>query len=158
MLALLFLIFILYLITGSIEAAMALFVGGALIYAGINILNDSSRRANIRGLNCFDLQSVNEFNSFRESCNRFAGVYVLINKTSGLHYVGQSVDVFSRVNSHFSGRGNGDVYADYKYGCPFEVILIPLQRPYESLNELEREMIRYYGADKEYNKTKGNRG
>ena len=85
MLALLFLIFILYLITGSIEAAMALFVGGALIYAGINILNDSSRRANIRGLNCFDLQSVNEFNSFRESCNRFAGVYVLINKTNGLH-------------------------------------------------------------------------
>lgn len=30
--------------------------------------------------------------------------------------MGQGKAVLDRVNHHFSGRGNGDVYADYKYG------------------------------------------
>lgn len=158
MFALLFVYFILYLISGSLGIATALFIGGVCIYFGVVILQDESRRATIGGLSCIDLQDVSEFNSYKGCCNSFNGVYVLINKKTGYHYVGQSVNVISRVSSHFSGRGNGDVYADYKYGCPFEIILIPLQEPFDTLNELEREMIRYYRADKEYNKTKGNRG
>lgn len=90
--------------------------------------------------------------------NTFSGVYVLKNLNQNKNYVGQSVDVIKRVSSHFSGRGNGDVYADYKYGNSFEIILIPFQQPYKSLNALEREMIRQFNADKGYNKTKGNIG
>lgn len=150
--------FIMWYSSGSIWLPTCIYSGFFILYFIIVIISESTRRANIRGLNCFDLSSVGEFDSFRRRHGGFAGVYVLINKKNNYHYVGQSVDVISRVSSHFQGRGNGDVYADFKYGCPFEVILIPLQEPFNTLNELEREMIRYYGADRQYNKTKGNRG
>ena len=35
--------------------------------------------------------------------------------------MGQGKAVLDRVNHHFSGRGNGDVYADYKYGDFFTI-------------------------------------
>lgn len=31
-------------------------------------------------------------------------------------YVGQSVNMYKRVYNHLTGHGNGDVYADVKYG------------------------------------------
>ena len=46
----------------------------------------------------------------------FAGVYILFNKTKNMYYVGKGQNVMNRVNNHFTGKGNGDVYADYKYG------------------------------------------
>lgn len=90
----------------------------------------------------------------------FSGVYILLNQTKNMYYVGQGVKVFQRVNNHFTGHGNGDVYADYKYGDQFTIKLIKLEGSgFSSLNELEREMIRYYNAfSKGYNKTRGNRG
>lgn len=65
-----------------------------------------------------------------------------------------------RVNAHFTGRGNGDVYADYKYGDPFEISMIALENSgFCTLNELERNVIRRYNAfSNGYNKTRGNRG
>lgn len=44
----------------------------------------------------------------------FSGVYILYNHTKKKYYVGQAKKVFQRVNNHFTGHGNGDVYADYK--------------------------------------------
>ena len=63
-----------------------------------------------------------------------------------------------RVNTHFTGRGNGDVYADYKYGDVFTIKMIALDRSgFSTLNELERYTISYYDAyHKGYNKTRGN--
>ncbi len=43
----------------------------------------------------------------------FTGVYILYNQTKNMYYVGQGKSVFQRINSHFTGHGNGDVYADY---------------------------------------------
>lgn len=40
----------------------------------------------------------------------FAGVYIIFNKTKDMYYVGQSKTVLNRVNAHFNGKGNGDVY------------------------------------------------
>lgn len=90
----------------------------------------------------------------------FAGVYILHNETKDMYYVGQGKRVLDRVNSHFSGRGNGDVYADYRYGDSFTIRIIGLENSgFSNLNELEREMISYYNAyNKGYNKTRGNRG
>lgn len=92
--------------------------------------------------------------------NDFSGVYVIKNKTRGMYYVGQALRVCSRVNMHFTGKGNGDLYADYKYGHDFKIKMIPLKHSgFKSLNELERHFIAYYKADvKGYNRTKGNKG
>lgn len=44
-----------------------------------------------------------------------------------LYYVGQGKSVFQRVNNHFTSHGNGDVYADYKYGDEFTIKMIALE-------------------------------
>ena len=90
----------------------------------------------------------------------FEGVYILHNRTKDQYYIGQGKSVFSRVNKHFTGSGNGDVYADYKYGDDFSIKLIELEGSgFSSLNELERVMIERYDAfGKGYNKTRGNAG
>lgn len=89
----------------------------------------------------------------------FMGVYILYNKTKNMYYVGQGKEVLNRVNSHFTGKGNGDVYADYKYGDYFTIKMIALDKSgYTSLNELERNTIMTYDAFASgYNKTRGNR-
>lgn len=90
----------------------------------------------------------------------FEGVYILYNKTKNLYYVGQGKQVLNRVNAHFTGKGNGDVYADYKYGDSFTIKMISLEKSgFSTLNALERNTIRAYNSfAKGYNKTRGNRG
>ena len=88
----------------------------------------------------------------------FTGVYVLHNKSKDMYYVGQSVRVVARVGQHLTGHGNGDVYADFKYGDEFEVSTVSLvDSGYGSLNDLERDTIAAYDAyRKGYNRTSGN--
>ena len=90
----------------------------------------------------------------------YEGVYILYNKTRHMYYVGQAVNVLSRINQHLTGHGNGDVYADFKYGDRFSITSIRLRGSgYATLNELERHCIAQYKADSTgYNKTRGNRG
>ena len=87
------------------------------------------------------------------------GVYVIYNATRGMYYVGQAKRLYFRVNQHFTGHGNGDVYADYKYGDIFTIKIIALANSgFSTLNELEKEAITYYDAYRRgYNKTRGNR-
>lgn len=89
----------------------------------------------------------------------FAGVYILFNQSKDMYYVGQGKQVLNRVNAHFTGKGNGDVYADYKYGDSFTIKMIALENSdFNTLNELERYTIARYDAfSKGYNKTRGNR-
>ena len=93
--------------------------------------------------------------SKRNSC----GVYVLFNKTKNKYYVGQSKKIFYRINNHFSGCGNHDVYDDYCHGDIFTIRIIPLKKSnYISLNKLERHAIMTFKSYRNgYNKTHGNR-
>ena len=68
-------------------------------------------------------------------------------------YVGQSVNVCQRVHNHFNGKGNGNVYADIKYGKFAYVRLIPVKP--KRLNDMETALIEAFSATKSYNKTKG---
>lgn len=68
-------------------------------------------------------------------------------------YIGQSVNVTNRVHGHFTGKGNGDVYADLKYGRFAFVQMIPCER--DDLNELERALIDAFDATESYNNTVG---
>lgn len=89
----------------------------------------------------------------------YVGVYVLFNETKNMYYVGQAKKVLQRVNTHFTGHGNGDVYADYKYGDSFKIKTIGFAGSgYDSIDELEKDTIKTYNAySKGYNKTRGNR-
>ena len=105
--------------------------------------------------------AASDFLSFAPSIlaeNEFTGVYILHNETKDLYYVGQSVKVLARVKQHLTSHGNGDVYADFKYGDSFTVKTIPLaESGYQSLNDLERDAIEAFDAyDKGYNMTRGN--
>ena len=87
------------------------------------------------------------------------GVYVLYNKKRKMYYVGQATRLFFRVNQHFTGHGNGDVYGDYKRGKDhFTIKLIPLVNSgYYDLDALEKDMIKKYDSyNNGYNKTRGN--
>lgn len=88
----------------------------------------------------------------------FTGVYILHNVTKDMYYVGQSARVNQRVRQHFTGHGNGDVYADYKYGDDFTVRAIAMEGSgYMSIDALECDMIDVYSAfESGYNKTCGN--
>ena len=88
----------------------------------------------------------------------FPGVYVLHNVAKDRYYVGQGQRVLDRVFQHFSGRGNGDVYADWSYGDAFTIRTIALRGSgYRSLDDLERDAIATYdGWGSGYNKTHGN--
>lgn len=87
-----------------------------------------------------------------------SGVYIIYNVTQDMYYVGQATRLYFRINQHFTGHGNGDVYADYKYGDDFLIAYIPLNDSgYSSLDALERAKIAEYNAcDNGYNKTHGN--
>jgi hypothetical protein len=86
------------------------------------------------------------------------GVYIIYNQTKDMYYVGQAKRLYFRVKQHFTGHGNGDVYADYKYGDAFLIRLITLRESgYDDLDRLERDMIAKYRAyERGYNKTAGN--
>ena len=83
------------------------------------------------------------------------GVYVIHNETRDMYYVGQAKRLFFRINQHFTGHGNGDVYADYKYGDDFSIRIVKLSESgYSDLDKLERDLIREYDAyESGYNKT-----
>ena len=68
-------------------------------------------------------------------------------------YVGQSSYMYSRVHDHLNGAGNGDVYADVKYGKKVYVMFIPCKR--SEMNHIEKELIEKYDATSSYNTTKG---
>lgn len=89
--------------------------------------------------------SAEEFMAQRKSLTQqgeITGIFIVHNATKDLYYVGQSAKAIDRAAIQFLGRGNCDVYADYKYGDSFSVRIIPLSKSgYESLNELKRTAI-----------------
>lgn len=89
--------------------------------------------------------SAEEFMSQRKALTQqgeITGIFIAHNASKDLYYVGQSTKAIDRAAIQFLGRGNCDVYADYKYGDSFSVRIIPLLGSgYESLNEFKRAAI-----------------
>lgn len=88
------------------------------------------------------LASAEEFIAQRKALTQqgeITGIFIVHNATKDLYYVGQSAKAIDRAAIQFLGRGNCDVYADYKYGDSYNVRIVPLSESgYESLNELKR--------------------
>jgi len=92
----------------------------------------------------------------------FEGIYIIHNRTRKKVYVGQSIRVGDRLNSHLTGKGNGHVFADYHRGRDrFQVSVVPLKDSgFTSLNAIEKHYIDMHNANDPkhgYNKTKGNK-
>ena len=87
------------------------------------------------------------------------GVYIIHNHTEGMYYVGQAQHMISRANSHFTGKGNGRIYADFDHGDRFTIRFVMLKGSgFKNLNDLERYFIDKYDAlEAGYNRTKGNK-
>lgn len=68
-------------------------------------------------------------------------------------YIGQSVNICQRVHNHFNGKGNGDVYADRKFGKRLYVQFLPCAR--KDMNDLEKSLIAAFDSTASYNKTSG---
>lgn len=68
-------------------------------------------------------------------------------------YAGQSMTVYHRLHNHLTGKGNGDVYADYRGGM-YVLVRVELCEP-DMLNELEKERIQDLDPDRRYNITTG---
>ena len=109
--------------------------------------------------NATSVISVKDF-FYLKACQQgdIVGVYVIYNENKNMYYVGQAKKLFFRINQHFTGHGNGDVYADYKAGNSFKMMIIPLaDSGYKDIDLLEKDMIKKYRAyECGYNKTKGN--
>ncbi|MBS6653338.1 MAG: hypothetical protein KH283_04760 [Collinsella sp.] len=89
--------------------------------------------------------SAEEFMAQRKALTQpgeITGIFIVHNATKDLYYVGQSAKAIDRAAIQFLGRGNCDVYADYKYDDSFNVRIVPLSGSgYENLNELKRAAI-----------------
>lgn len=98
------------------------------------------------------------FDLKKEIKGDIVGVYIIYNADKKMYYVGQAKRLYFRVWQHFTGHGNGDVYADYKYGNRFIIRFVTLSESgCDDLDMLERNMIKYYNAfTTGYNKTIGN--
>lgn len=90
--------------------------------------------------------SAEEFMSQRKALaqqGEVTGIFIVHNATKNLYYVGQSAKAIDRAALQFLGRGNCDVYADFKYGDAFNARIVPLSTScYENLNELKRTAIK----------------
>ncbi len=97
--------------------------------------------------------------SLREHQKGFTGVYIIYNYSKDMYYVGQAQNVYVRCSNHFLGKGNADIYADYKYGDEFFIEFESLvESGYDNLDDLERYYINRYDAVRRgYNKKRGNR-
>lgn len=89
--------------------------------------------------------SAEEFMSQRKALiqqGEITGIFIVHNATKDLYYVGQSAKAIDWAAIQFLGRGNCNVYADYKYGDSFDVRIVPLSgSEYDNLNELKRAAI-----------------
>ncbi|MDE5548845.1 MAG: GIY-YIG nuclease family protein, partial [Clostridia bacterium] len=85
----------------------------------------------------------------------YTGVYILYNKTKDIYYIGQATQLYLKINAHFSGIGNCNVYADYKRGDKFTIKIIRFDKSgFANLDELESATIMKYDAYRNsYSKT-----
>ena len=95
----------------------------------------------------------------KRSSGDCVGIYVIYNISKNMYYVGQAKRLLFRINQHFTGHGNGEVYADFLYGDEFVLQMIPLAGSgFSDIDEMERVMIQKYDAyNTGYNRTVGNK-
>lgn len=77
----------------------------------------------------------------------FEGVYILKNNTQNKCYVGKASKVFRKIERHFTGYGNEDIFTEWKSGNKFFVNIIRFENSgYENIDKLEHDIREEYNA------------
>ena len=77
----------------------------------------------------------------------FEGVYIIHNCTKNIFLVGKSKKVLRKVDRHFRGFENEDVYEDYEKGDIFKVRIIKFEdSDYNNIDKLVQDMKKKYGT------------
>jgi len=72
----------------------------------------------------------------------FEGLYLIKNKSKKRYYLGKGANVFRKVDRHFRGYGNQDIFADYEKKNRFVVCFMRLENSgYETLSDYEKSII-----------------
>lgn len=75
----------------------------------------------------------------------FEGIYVIYNKKWDLYYVGKGKKVFHKIERHFNGYGNKEIYTCWKRNEEFLVHGIRLDKSgYDNLDLLARDTVENY--------------
>jgi hypothetical protein len=87
-----------------------------------------------------------------------SGIYIHKNLDNGKCYVGQSRNIFSRVDREINGKADNAgckaLFKDYLSGYNFEIILIFQNKNLPNLNKMERAFINLHDSIKHgYNQT-----
>lgn len=76
----------------------------------------------------------------------FEGVYIINNSTKDIFFVGKSEKVLRKVDRHFRGHENEDIYTDYQNGDIFKIRIIDFEKySYDNIDELVKVMTDKYG-------------
>ena len=122
-------------------------------------LQDFIKNQQMRMMNTIDIKDFYKEKQYliQKGFNE-AGVYIFKNLDNNMKYVGQSVNVVNRVETHLKGRGNEDLYRDIKNNHRFLIEFIKLEDSnFYNLDELEKYYIAKYNSFiSGYNKTRGN--
>ena len=77
----------------------------------------------------------------------FEGVYILRNATQNKCFVGKASKVFKKIERHFTGYGNEEIYSEWRKGNKFYINIIRLENSgYDNINYLERDIKEKYNA------------
>lgn len=77
----------------------------------------------------------------------FKGIYILRNNTKSKCYVGNASSVFKKVERHFRGYENQEIYTEWKKGDQFFVNIIKFENSgYDNIDLLERDIKEAYNA------------
>lgn len=111
------------------------------------------------GNSCLLHQYEHQKKNFARKGFETSGVYIFTNLRNKKSYVGQSVNILKRVDTHIKGRGSEDLYLDILRGHEFLLQFVRLRdSKFHDLNSLERYYIKKKNAfTKGYNKTRGNK-
>ncbi len=142
---------------------LLLVISAGILFLLFHDWNTARRKAkHAKPTSCCDF--LEQWDTYRK--NDTSGCYIILiykrkPRQSTVHkckryeniYIGQSVNMYKRVHNHLTGHGNGDVYADVKYGRHVYMKFIPCD--ITQLNEFEIRLIEEYNATQSYNRTKG---
>lgn len=77
----------------------------------------------------------------------FEGVYILRNATQNKCFVGKASKVFKKIERHFTGYGNEEIYSEWRKGNKFYINIIRFENSgYDNINYLERDIKEKYEA------------
>lgn len=94
----------------------------------------------------YDISSKQDDIKFMKTLD-FEGVYILYNKSKNKYYIGKASKVFRKIERHFAGYENEDIYSEWKQQNEFFVNIVRFENSgYENIDALECDIKKRYST------------